>query len=444
MRRLLALRDLVHDAVEKITDLVEETHESVAQKPVLVLGMIEPLGSAARAVDDVRRVTAQSVFESVRATNRGVQALSGLGLSLAVQALSHARALASGGEPVVPDRASELLPRLSGFAERAESALNAVLGDFLEARGNDLAIGPSLRSAGRDLVLERAALARALPRATGKVCIFVHGLGCSDSIWDPSVAEGGAPQSFGERLSRELGYTPLALRYNTGRHISQNGRSLSQLLSALLAAYPVPLEEVALVGHSMGGLVARSAAHYGKALDEPWVARLTRLLCIGSPHFGAPLERASNVLASVLRAFDVAGTQVPAKVLNARSAGMKDLRFGYLLDEDWTDRDPDAFLDDGSHHAPFVDGVTYGFIAARAHAEEGLLSELLGDLLVQVPSASGQHHDATRHLPFHMGQVIPGVHHVALTTHPAVYEQLRRFLTEPRNEVLARDVRSAS
>jgi pimeloyl-ACP methyl ester carboxylesterase len=205
------------------------------------------------------------------------------------------------------------------------------------------------------------------------------------------------------------------------------------LLQDFVAAYPCELEEIALVGHSMGGLVARSAAHYANALEASWVTKLTHVLCIGSPHFGAPLERAGNVLASVLRFFDTAGTRVPAALINARSAGIKDLRFGYVLDEDWAGKDPDAFLADGSHHAPFVDGVTYGYVAAHVHARrEGTWPELLGDMLVQIPSASGEHRDPTRHLPFHLGHLIPGVVHMALTTHPAVYEQLKRFLTECR------------
>ena len=183
----------------------------------------------------------------------------------------------------------------------------------------------------------------------------------------------------------------------------------------------------------MGGLVARSAAHYGNALSHAWVGKLSHLLSIGSPHFGAPLERAGNVLASVLGFFDTAGTQVPAKLINARSAGIKDLRFGSVLDEDWRDGDPDAFFTDTSKHAPFVDGVAYGYIAARLQPSgSGALGELLGDMLVQLPSATGQHRDETRHLPFHMGHVLEGINHVALTNHPAVYPQLVRFLKECR------------
>ncbi len=427
MRRLLGIRDFVHDAIEVTTNLVEETHEAAAHKPIAALSLLEPIGTAARAVDGARHVIAKTVFDRIRATNRTVQAISDAGLTLAQEALGPAL----GSAPDLHDVAAAA-PALAWF-DRAESAFNAIAGDFLAARGNGLAIEMSLRDEhGRDLMLEPAAFAAALPHAHGKLCLFLHGLGCSDSIWHGHDAGPGGARSFGAALERELGYTPLYLRYNTGLHISQNGRALAQLLDALAAVYPGGLTEIALVGHSMGGLVARSAAHYAQTLELPWLGKLTHVMCIGSPHFGAPLERAGNLLSAVLRAFDVAGTQVPAKVLDARSAGIKDLRFGSVLDEDWLGADPDAFFSDRSKHAPFVDAVSYGYIAGHVRPAGDPLGALLGDLLVQVPSACGQHRDPARHLPFHMGHVIEGAHHIALTTHPEVYAPLKRFLTEFR------------
>jgi pimeloyl-ACP methyl ester carboxylesterase len=417
MRRLVGLRDFVHDAIEKTTDLVEETHDAAARKPIAVMEYIEPLGALARAVDLPRSAIAKLVFDRIRATNRTVQAVSDVGYKL-VEAVLPAE---------LPIEHTPFGKVVSEWTDRAESALNAVAGDFLEARENGLSIKLSLRWKGHDV--SASELARQLTGAKSKVCIFVHGLGCSDSVWrdrDPST---GAEVSFGRQLAEEHGYTSLYVRYNTGLHISQNGRALALLLDALALAYPVELTQIALVGHSMGGLVARSAAHYGKALEQAWIRRLSHVLCIGSPHFGAPLERASNVLASVLGFFDVAGTQVPAKLLNARSAGVKDLRFGSVLDEDWLTSDPDAFFTDTSKHAPFVEGVAYGYVAAHLKPASGAVGELLGDLLVQLPSATGRHRDETRHLPFHMGHVLEGVHHVALTNHPAVYPQIVRFLS---------------
>lgn len=430
MRRLLGLRDFVHDAIEKTTDLVEETHHASARKPIAVMEHVEALGAVARAVDLPRSAIARLVFDRIRATNRTVQAISDVGYKL-VEAVLPAE---------LPIEHTPFGKAVTEWTDRAESALNAVAGDFLEARDNGLSIKMSLRCEGRDvspseLVQQRTDAqpgeAHPAERLQGKLCIFVHGLGCSDSIWRERDQASGEEVSFGRQLLAEHGYTPLYVRYNTGLHISQNGRALALLLEALTQVYPVELTQIALVGHSMGGLTARSAAHYGKALGHAWVAHLSHVLCIGSPHFGAPLERAGNVLASVLGFFDVAGTQVPKKLINARSAGVKDLRFGSVLDEDWSGGDPDAFFTDTSKHAPFVEGVAYGYVAAHFKPASGAVGELLGDLLVQLPSATGRHRDEARHLPFHMGHVLEGVHHVALTNHPAVYPQIVRFLQTP-------------
>jgi triacylglycerol lipase len=446
MRRLLGLRDLVHDAIDEITNLVEETEEAVAQKPLAMLELVEPLGRVARGVDEVRRGVTRAVFDSVRGTNRGVQALADQGLALASAALERAgfepgRQPAAGGPPAAARLAFE------AWVDVAESALNGVIGDYLAARGNPLATRMTLRRAGVSLPLRRQELGQALPAATGKLCIFVPGLASSDSVWRPAArpAELGAraPIDFAAELERELGYTALDLRYNSGLHIAENGRALALLLSELARVYPVRIEQIVLVGHSMGGLVVRSAAHYAEARGEPWLAQLTHVLSLGTPHFGAPLARAGHVVASVVGLFDNAATQVSAKVLRARSAGIKDLSFGALLDDDSLDDDShegtshegaaEVSFFDPQQPCPFVGGVAYGYVAARFRPSgSGPLGELLGDLLVHLPSASGQHRDPTRHLPFHMGHVIEGVHHVALTTHPDVYRQLRRFLTECR------------
>jgi len=439
------LRDLVHDAIDEITDLVEATHEDVARAPVAALSRVEPLGSLAREVDAVRRVVARLAFGSVRGTNRTVQALCDRGITLASEV---ARAAGVGGiEPARGAPQTSLAmgasPKgLETWVEVAESALNGVVGDFLEARGNPLATGMQLRHGGRPLTLGRAELAEALPRATGKLIVFVHGLASSDSVWTPSIRasarvsgkpDPAGPVSFGDEAARALGYTPLYLRYNSGLRISKNGRALALLLSQLEAAYPVNIESIALVGHSMGGLVVQSAAHYAAELAEPWLARLEHVLAIGTPHFGAPLARAGHVASSVAALFDTAGTQVSAKVLRARSAGIKDLSFGALLDSDWREGEAEASLfaaEGRSKGLRFVEGVAYGCVAARFRPSGSRAAEWIGDLLVHLPSASGRHSNPMRRIPFHMGHVIDGVHHVALTTHPDVYRQLERFLTE--------------
>jgi pimeloyl-ACP methyl ester carboxylesterase len=279
----------------------------------------------------------------------------------------------------------------------------------------------TMRHRGADLPLDPPALARALPDASGRLAIFVHGLGETDAAWRLR-ADADRP-GYGALLQRELGCTPLHLRYNTGRHISDNGRELALLLGALHEAWPVPIEEIALVGHSLGGLVARSACHYGRHEEQRWSAAVRHVFCLGSPHLGTPLEKGMNVLGWALH--QVPETRPLARVVNARSAGIKDLRYGACVEEDWCDCDPDEVLTDRCHDVPFLPGATFYFIAAKVSGRAG---PIVGDMLVRVPSASGV--GRRRRIPFAIehGRRLDGLSHFDLLNHPAVYEQIRAWL----------------
>jgi pimeloyl-ACP methyl ester carboxylesterase len=429
MGQLRGLRDLVHDAIEGITDLVQETQESSARTSVDLIAQVPGLEAPTRDVDQVRKLTADAVFGAIRGVNRGVQKIGD-----AIEGLVER----AGGERVAEELAeavpSELRTTAEGAAFAGQGALNALVGDFLKQRGNSLAIEMGFYKDGRRVELSPEGLRAAFPEASDKLCLFVHGLGCTEGVFHPSARdlELGTRVDYGTLLARDRSFSALYLRYNTGLHISENARELSQLLDLLCEHWPAPLSQLVLVGHSMGGLVCRGAVHYAERDRRAFLAKLSHLLCIGSPHMGAPLERASNALSSLLGIFDVAGTQVPAKILNARSAGIKDLRFGYIADEHWTGRDPDAFLRDARADVPLTPGVVYGFIAASYfRSPEHPLGGWLGDLLVGVESASGKHVDPTRQIPFQLGHVLHGVHHQALLTHPAVYARLLEFLALP-------------
>jgi triacylglycerol lipase len=436
MERLLGLKDLIHDVIEKTTDLVQETHRG-------------------------HGLTAAAVYSTVRATNRGIRALGELGLGLGLARAAAAPALAAAGparaaaapalaaaghalaaaapagaatapdEPAGPALTSAAFGSLPWWLDTAQSVVNASHGDFLAARGNRLAIAMGLRHRGRELPIRRDALAEALPDATGKLAVFVHGLGCTEWEWCFRAHDhyGDAETTFGTLLGRDLGYTPLYLRYNSGLHVSENGRRLAQLLTELCAAFPRPVEQIALLGHSMGGLVARSAAHYGAQGGAPWIDRLGHVVCIATPHLGAPLEKGVNLLASLLRRLDSAGATVPARILDSRSAGIKDMRFGYVVDEDWRDRDPDAPLEDHRRDVAFVDSATYCFVAASITRDpDHPLGRLVGDALVRLPSAAGRAPEPGRHIPFHLGHVVGGLHHLQLQNHPDVYPVIRGWL----------------
>jgi pimeloyl-ACP methyl ester carboxylesterase len=438
MRRLLGLKDLVHDTIEKTTDLVEATHESVTRKQMRLLSLIEPLGDAARVVEGASRFTAGAIYETIRATNRGIRLLEDAGIALARAAAEEA-----GVDDLVAENVDTLLDRplwagASGkpsfWLDHAQGALNAAFGDFLHERSNGLAIDMELRHDSAGLSVERDVLEAVLPRATSKLCIFVHGLGCTEWAWKFLAEEfhGDAGTNFGTLLAKDLGYTPLYVRYNTGLHVSDNGKKLSELVERIVAEYPGDVTEIVVVGHSMGGLVARSAAHYARESSASWIARLTHVFCIGSPHLGAPLEKAGNVLASLLAAFDTPGTQVPAKILNARSSGIKDLRFGYVLEDDWKDKDPDAFLKDNRNDVPFVDWVLYCFIGSTLTQDPNHpVGQLIGDVMVRLPSSLGMAPEPNRSIQFHFGRVVGGAHHLALMNHPEVYAEIFRRLAEP-------------
>jgi pimeloyl-ACP methyl ester carboxylesterase len=254
-----------------------------------------------------------------------------------------------------------------------------------------------------------------------RAAVFVHGLCETDTAWRL-----GGGHTYGERLREDLGHTPVYARYNTGRHISDNGRALAGALEALVADGPV--EELVLVGHSMGGLVARSACHYGEKDGLDWTAKLRHVVCLGSPHMGAPLERAAARGAHWLSRLPE--TAPLARILTARSAGVKDLRYGACLEEDWQDVDPDEWGPDRCAEFPFLPTATYCYVGATvARDKDSPFGRLLGDVLVQFPSASGD--GPLRKLAFEIdhGMHVGGANHLQLLNHPRVYEQLVRWLT---------------
>jgi len=203
--------------------------------------------------------------------------------------------------------------------------------------------------------------------------------------------------TYGTRLAADLGCTPVYVRYNTGLHISENGRALSALLEGLQAYWPTDLEEIALVGHSMGGLVARSACYYGAEVNAEWTRLVRQVVTLGSPHMGAPLAQAVHHASAGLAVLPE--TRPFAALIRRRSSGIRDLRRGSLVDEDWRGRDADALAAVACQEAPLLPGVTHCFVAATIMRRESHpLSRLIGDWLVLQPSASGR--SRTRRIPF--------------------------------------------
>ena len=296
---------------------------------------------------------------------------------------------------------------------------------MLDRDGSALAQPMSVRVDGRPVALDRDAVAGAFPAATPRVVVFVHGLFGTEHTWRFFAGPDG--ETYGSRLCRDHGFTAVEVRYNTGRHISENGRDLHELLEALVAVWPVEIDRLALVGHSMGGLVARSACHHGAEDGARWVQPVGHVVSLGTPHLGAPLEQGVHYLSAALHALPE--TRPVSRFLRRRSAGIRDLRQGSLVDEDWRDRDPDALRAEACREIPLLDGAVHCFVTATVTRDKDHpVGRLLGDWLVLSGSGSGR--SRSRRIPFEdeHGYHVGGATHLALLNHPQVYDKLREWL----------------
>src|SRR5215211_9556267 len=305
------------------------------------------------------------------------------------------------------------------------AVLNGLIGDRLEREGSPLQEPMSMRVDGLPVPPERAELARAFPQATPRLVVFVHGLMGEEHGWRLGVRKGRL--DYGTRLAQERGFTPLHVRYNSGRHISENGRSLADLIAAVVAEWPVEVDEVALVGHSMGGLVSRSACHCAALEQAEWVGRVRHVISLGSPHMGAPLEQAAHMASYAANLLPE--TRMFSTFLRRRSSGIRDLRHGSLVDEDWRDRDPEALRAAACQEVPLLEGATHCFVSATVtRSARHPLGRVIGDTLVLTNSASGRSRSRKLGFDDEYGLHIGATNHIALLNHPAVYQKLREWL----------------
>src|SRR5271169_28301 len=391
-----------------LTRVVEAMHVNIAGRPA------DDTAAPRRASD----ITA-TVYKSVR----GATMLVGGGIDAAL-----ARVIPMlGPSSSSPDR------------EAVVAVMNGVIGDYLVATNNPLAISMCLRRNGEPLKLERQALANAIHGASSKLLVLVHGLGMNDLKWKRERHD------HGEALGRDLGYTPVYLHYNSGLHISTNGRALAELLDVLLQQWPVPLEEFVIIGHSMGGLVSRAAYYYGTEAHHDWTRKLRKLIFLGTPHHGSPLERGGNWVNFVFELNKY--TNPLGRLGKIRSAGITDLRYGNLLDEDWQSRDRFKISGDLRQPVPLPKGVQCFTMAASASERSGnFSSDVLGDGLVPVSSALGRHNDPNLMLTFAKSRqwVGYGMRHWDLLSHPRVYKRIRKWVASPAWKASQRQVSVAA
>ncbi len=364
---------LVRDAAVRLTDLIEHTHGAILNTPGLGL-------AAPRVTGGVTRFVYRSV--------RGVMHLVGHGLDLALGEIAGRQLEIA----TTPER------------EVALAALNGLLGDHLAETANPLALKMQFRRN------------ESGPKPGGRIAVLIHGLCMSDLQWTRRDHDHGAA------LARDFGVAPVYLSYNSGLHISTNGRALAEGLEALITQWPAPIEDLVIIGHSMGGLVARSACYYGEEADHLWRRKLSKLVFLGTPHHGAPLERIGHWVEGIVGKIPYASGI--ARLAKIRSAGVTDLRHGALLDEDWSASRPRIVA--------LPQSVACYAIAARlaAGTAGGLKDSLIGDGLVTVASAMGDHRDPARDLGIPADRRWVGVEmgHFDLLSRPEVYQQIARWL----------------
>ncbi|MDI1246255.1 MAG: alpha/beta hydrolase [Rhodoferax sp.] len=396
---LRAVTLLATQATTAVTRMAEGVHQSVWRS----------LGAPSGATPDQARGLTGLIYKSIT----GVTQRLGQGAATALARL----------EPLlqrIESQGEESLERAAVLA-----ALNGVMGDRLRAAGNPLATPMTLRCNNKVVTGSEPPKAT---EVTGKVLIVIHGLCMNDRQW--TSQHDGLPVNHAEALRAALGYIPVYVRYNSGLHVSENGHLLAQQLDHLVHCWPVPVTELSVLAHSMGGLVARSALASATATALTWPALLSNIVFLGTPHHGSPLEQAGNWVDVILGSTPY--SRPFAKLGQLRSAGITDLRYGHVLDADWQGHDRFRRKPDSRVQLPLPVGVACFAVAATTAAKRSPVADrLLGDGLVPLPSALGENDTPSRTLLFAKANqmIVYRTSHLALLTNPAVTRQVLAWLT---------------
>lgn len=305
------------------------------------------------------------------------------------------------------------------------STLNGVIGDSLEKRKSALSIQMGLFSGGRPVTITKNSL-RALPLLdNGKICLLAHGSCSFERDWH---FKGSPEKDYGSLLQAERGHFPWYLRYNSGLHISTNGRLFSTLLENLVRSYPTKVSEIVLVGHSMGGLIFRSACHYGKKTKKKWIRRVKKIFYLGTPHLGTHFEKFGKLTTTILKQIPNFPTRAIAAFIDLRSAGIKDMRHGYILDEDWQKKNADDLFYIHRNRPLPLDGADHYLICGTiSKCSNSRLGRMFGDGMVHPGSGTGQGLFESSAIPFppEHCRIFAGISHFNLIRSPQVYEQIR-------------------
>ncbi|MEO7014840.1 MAG: hypothetical protein ABI127_11050 [Dokdonella sp.] len=400
---LRAYSRLATEATIAVTDLLENMHHNISRLP----------GVFGQATQEPARGITGFVYRSIRGVTRKV---------------------GQGVDSILSVVAPQSLPDdVSMQREVLVAVLNGVVGDYLAATDNPLQIKMQFRREGKPLELTADALAESIPDVTGRIVVLAHGLCMSDLQWQRRG------HNHGEALAAETAFTPVYLHYNSGLHISTNGREFSAQLEDLINAWPVPVEQLVIIGYSMGGLLARSACEDARRTGKRWISDLRDLIFLGTPHDGSPLERTGNRLDAILGASPY--TVALSRLGKVRSAGITDLRHANLDDADWRDYDRFHPRRVRRQTLPLPEGVRcYAIAGSMARRPNKVSERLAGDGLVPLFSALGSHRSLKRNLglPESRRWIVYKTNHLGLLDSQDAYARISEWLGEKGGEKQAR------
>lgn len=390
---LQGVTHLIKESIIGITDLVEEMQERIVHPPFLPSTPIQHL------ITNISKITYNNIRWSTQFFGNGLDKVLG--------------------------KIAPLFGKIKTTNEKevVRSVLNGIIGDYLEKKENPLQITMRFRHQGETILLDNKSLENAYPTINGKILLMVHGSCMNDIQWTQKEFN----QS--EALAKEMHKTPIYLLYNSGRHTSINGQNFNELLEELVLKWPVPIEELIIVAHSMGGLVARSATYYGQQQGKKWTKHLKKIIFLGTPHHGASLEKAGNYLDVILETIPY--TKPFARLGKIRSAGVTDLRYGNLLHEDWQDNDRFKLKADQRQFIPLPKGIVcFSIAACSSKKSNSISSKLIGDKLVSINSALGQHKDPSKSLQFEKKDTWIAYQstHTDLLHNPKIYTKIKEWL----------------
>ena len=390
---LQGINHLIVDATIGVTDLVEAMHKQIVHPPLL------PSTSVQNLITKIANIT----FKNIRWSTLFVGKTLDKTLGLLNPALGNLKS---------SDKKDFIL-----------SILNGVIGDYLAEKENPLEIEMHFVHQSKKITIDKKSIKNSYSNISGKIILMVHGSCMNANLWTRKN------HNHGEILAKETNETLIYLNYNSGKHVSTNGKEFNELLEKLTKNWPVPVEEITIINHSMGGLVTRSALYYGEQAQKSWTKLTKKIVFLGTPHHGSHIERKGNYLDLILESVPYA--KPFAKLGKIRSAGVTDLRYGNLVDEDWQHKNRFELKKDHKKHIPLGENIKYYSIAAVTGKEKSYIkNRFFGDSLVSVKSALGKHKNRDKNLLFKEENTFTVYenNHSDLLSNPKITEILKNWL----------------